>query len=209
MPRKHVIRQSEFPYSITARSNNRDWFQTPMPRCWAIFESEIKETAAKYGFVTHVFTLMSNHFHWLVTTPEANIDSGMRYFQTETSRQIARASGRINKIYGSRYKWTLIDNPIYYANTFRYFYQNPLRANICESVDQYPWMTYSRRSRVEITPCLALNTHIPKGSELKTWLNTIPDPHFADCMRKALRRSEFRFPRNPTTKGIVTGREFL
>ncbi len=210
MARPHLILQDSFPYSLTARSNNRDWFQIPMPQCWKIFENEIANTSKKYGVKTHCFVLMSNHFHWLVTTPNSNLGQAMRYFMTETSRKLARKSGRINKIYGSRYKWTIVESPGYYANTLRYFYQNPLRAEICAQVDNYQWTTRARRSQIVLTACNSLDTLVPNDPrEFKEWLNKIPEGPYAEMMKKALRRSKFQFPPHPTTKRPMSEFSFL
>jgi putative transposase len=209
MPRKPTISQSLFPYGVTSRSNNKEWFQIPLLNVWDIFADKIKVTGERYGFVTHAFVLMSNHYHWLLSTPQSNIGRGMRYFMTETSREIARTGGRINKIFGSRYKSSLIGNPVYYANSFRYIYQNPLRAGICKNVFQYPWSTLTN-GRIAVAPCLKFNERIPTDEKIREhWLNTIPDCAYNELMRKALRRTEFQFPYHPTKKTYVSGLEFL
>lgn len=210
MPRKKLLLQNLFPYGVTARSNNRDWFDIPMQDCWRIFEDEIAQTAQRYNIKTHAFVLMSNHFHWLVTTPDENLSEAMRYFMTQTSRRLARASGRINRIYGARYKWTLIASPGYFANTVRYFYQNPLRAGICMSVDEYPWSTHHLNSKIKITPCLQLEKMIPTdAAAFRTWLNKVPDGPYLEAMKLALRKPEFRFSPHPTTKRALAENAFL
>lgn len=211
MARRTTILQNDYPYGVTARSNNRDWFNLPLGLCWHIFETEIEKTAERYGIETHCFVLMSNHFHWLLTTPNSNLGAAMRFFLTETSRKLARASDRINKIYGSRYKWTVVGSAGYYANTVRYFYQNPLRANICESVDEYPWTTRARASRIQISqPKELLRTFLPDDpAELREWLNKIPPGPYAELMRKALRRSNFEFPMHPTKQRPMDQTSFL
>ena len=210
MARKNTVLQNIYPYGVTARSNNQDWFAIPLDECWDIFEEVIELTAKKYGIRTHAFVLMSNHFHWLISTPEANLGFAMRYFMTESSRRLARASGRINKIYGARYKATLLQEPPYYANTYRYFYQNPLRAGICSDVDHYRWSTRAQRSRVEISACEALEEYIPRDKrQLAAWLNRIPEGPYQLLMRSALRRAEFRYPRHPKTKLALDELTFL
>ena len=210
MPRRKSPLQSIYPYGITARSNNKEWFDVPLSDCWIIFSEVIQKTSERYGIRTHCFVLMSNHFHWLVSTPESNLAEAMRYFMTETSRRIARAGGRINKIYGARYKWTLITEDSYYANTIRYFYQNPLRAKLCNDVDSYPWSTLSANSNIKLSPNLKFEQWIPADiSELRKWLNRIPDGPYQLMMQKALRRSEFRFPPHPSSKRPLNELSFL
>ncbi len=200
MPRKRTALQNEYPYHVSARTNNREWFNLPMRVVWEIYVNEVKETSLRYGFISHAFVLMNNHFHWLVSTPNSNLGEGMRYFMTETSRKIARACGRINKIYGARYKPTLIRSDGHYMNAFRYVYQNPLRAKICNSVDEYPWST-AASDEIPIASLYGFHQLIPKDpNEFQIWLNTPPDPIHNGLVRRALRRTVFKFPRHPTSK---------
>jgi putative transposase len=209
MPRTPINLQNEFPYHVTARSNNREWFSVPLELCWHIFVKNLDETHRRYKFQTHLFLLMSNHFHWGVSTPDCNLSEGMQYFMTRTSHEIARAAGRINKIYGARYNWSVIGSPIHYANVFRYIYQNPLRAGICSDVRQYRWSTYIQEN-VKLNCCHGFEEFIPSDqNELMAWLNQTPLEHFAPLMKKALRRKTFKFPAHPASKRPVTGLEFL
>jgi putative transposase len=54
------------------------------------------------------FFLMNNHFHLLVLTPEEDIDGIMYFFMKEVTLEIQKCSGRINKIFGGRYKVSMI-----------------------------------------------------------------------------------------------------
>ncbi len=199
MPRKLLVLSDVNPYHIVARSNNKDWFDIPMPVCMAIFLEVIEKTKKLYGFEFHTFILMANHFHMILSTPHANLDEGMRYFMTETSRRIARAAGRINKIYGQRYHWTEIKNAIQYAHAFRYNFQNSTRAKIVQFVEDYNWS--SLRHKELFVPNAGFSEHIPDTpEEMLAWLNTIPDTTFDDQIKRALRRFVFKFPRDPRTK---------
>ncbi len=83
----------------------------PLDECWEVFRVTSQEVEVKYGFKTHAFVLMNNHYHWLMNLSQNNLAEGMCYFQTNTSRKIARLSNRINRIYGARYKPTVILEP--------------------------------------------------------------------------------------------------
>jgi REP element-mobilizing transposase RayT len=209
MARKPVILQSEFPFFVTVRSNNRERFSSDISPVWEVFVEEMNETVLRYGFVNHEFLLMSNHFHWLASTPLANISEGMRYFLTETSRKIARLNNRINKVYGSRYKATMIVDPRHYMNCYRYLLQNPVRAQICERVEQYPWSTFKCDRMINASPP-AFHLYIPKDPiKLIEWLNILPDPEVVRLIKCALRKTEFKFGRDRRNHRIPTGTEFL
>ena len=207
MPRKHIIQQSHFPYHLVARYNNKERFPIPLYVGWKIFDAGLHALKAEQGFEIHAFVLMSNHFHMLVSTPLANVSAGMHVFMTQTSWRIARESNRINNIYGARYRPTLITTPAHYACTLRYIYQNPLRAKICKRVEEYPWSTYFQRSSF-ITERADFSEYIPEKKSFSAWLNEVPK-NYTELMKKALRRSEFKFPRHPSNKKGLSGLEFL
>src|SRR5690606_29535334 len=120
MPRKKLIRTSEFPYHITSRSNNRDWFSIPLADIWSFCIELLNQGQIDFKIKVEAFVLMSNHYHLCIYTPEANIDQFMRFFNQNLGRKIAKQSGRINRIFGSPYKWTVITNQAYFNNVIRY-----------------------------------------------------------------------------------------
>lgn len=193
MARQPLFRTNEFPYHVVARSNNQDWFQLEMSECWEIFVEEINSTMKSYEFETHAFLLMNNHYHWLLSTPKENLDEGMRYFGTQTSRKIARASGRINKIFGARYKPTLILEESHYENAFRYLHLNPIKAGICSSPNEYQWSTLHDK-RIIITDHKEFGSAIPEQN-ITDWLLQDTSAEFFLKNQRALRRSVFKYPK--------------
>jgi REP element-mobilizing transposase RayT len=139
MPRKNLIRSEEFPYHVTSRCNNRDWFYIPLGETWKICNELLREGQKRFEVKIDAFVLMDNHYHMLIYTPKANLDKFMQFFNKNLGARIANKSGRINRVFGAPYKWNLILSQSYYMNVVRYIYQNPLRANICKKCQDYPF----------------------------------------------------------------------
>jgi REP element-mobilizing transposase RayT len=150
MARKKLIRLSNCPYHITARAQAKVWFPIQDEELWGIFENELFAVSTVFGARVHAFVQMSNHFHLIVSTPDENIDQIMRYFMTETSRRIAWAARTSSHIYGMRYRWSAILDPVYAVTAIKYVYRNPIAAGICTSSLRYPWSTLS--GLVGLTP---------------------------------------------------------
>lgn len=199
-----MIYSDFFPYHISARSNNRDWFDVEMSYCYGVFINVLDECVKRFNFQIHTFVLMSNHFHLIATTPQKNIGEVLRYLMTQTSRGIGAKSQRINHIYGGRNHKQLILESAYYAHCFKYVVRNPIAAGVCENVEDYRWSSISKtpsRMKSLITPpqpCLL--DYIPgKKCELMRWLNTpLPKELTSQC-QKALRRPNFEF--KPSRRG--------
>jgi REP element-mobilizing transposase RayT len=51
------------------------------------FLKTLAEMGQKTGFKIHAYCLMSNHFHLVVKTPEANLVAGLRWLLNNENRQ--------------------------------------------------------------------------------------------------------------------------
>ncbi len=139
MPRKNLIRTNLFPYHVTIRSNNKEWFELPREVVWKICLRAMALAHQKHPVRVQAFVLMSNHYHLLIWTPENNLDRFMSVFNYQISRGIRGKTGRINRIFGDRYKWSLVESSAYYHRVLKYIYQNPLRANLVGRCEMYPY----------------------------------------------------------------------
>lgn len=90
---------------------------------------------------------MSNHYHLIISTPEANIGEAMKYLHREVARKANKSVGRINHFFGSRYKWSIIYNENYYWNVVKYIFRNPIRAGICSFVNEYQYSSLNRKTK--------------------------------------------------------------
>lgn len=154
-------------------------------------------TSSLYGLRLHSFVLMSNHFHLLLTAPNGNLSEALLYFMRETSREITRSSGRINQTYGIRNHKTRIGDYLYFMNSYKYVYQNPVRAGICKNAEDYPYSSLhglcglSRLSIPLVEDTILFSPEFDE-SALK-WINTPPEPSLQEEMRLALRRGNMEF----------------
>ena len=202
MPRKPLIRTSDYPYHIYARSNNRENFFIPIRDVWEIIMAEIRTVNKRYLAQVHAFVLMLNHFHMIMTTPNENIDAIMNYLLREVSRKVGRYSRRINHIFGGPYRWSLIQNEAYYAHVYRYVYRNPVVVSMSERVEEYPFSSLQillKKFPNKGIPLfddqyVSLSPLIPKDLKSRLlWLNTPYDREQSEMIKRALRRKIFQF----------------
>ncbi len=203
MPRRQVELSDEYPYHVTARSNNRDWFNQPKDKLYDMYSNVAEKTIEQYSIVIHAFVLMDNHFHMLLSTPESNLSMAMRYFMTESSRAIARMSGRINRIYGKRYHWSIIKNAHNYAHALKYVYRNPVKACISKTVESYAWSTicqnHSKWQKIVVNSH-GFDEFVPDVRwQLLDWLNKRVGDEYEQEVAIALKWHEFKFRQNRKT----------
>jgi putative transposase len=193
---------SQFPIHIGARSNNRDSFPLPMEEMWQILTDLLFVANKHFEMGTLSFLLMPNHFHLIGYDPEAKMPEAMEWFMRETSREIGRRSGQINKIWGGPYFSSIIKSPLYFLHAYKYVYRNPVKADLCRSVLDYPYSTLQMLlgSNHGILPNMSDETLFNDLEETLKWLDQ-PFDHVEDeSIKRALRKKEFKLRKHPDSR---------
>ncbi len=199
MPSSRPKPSSDFPFHITARCTNKEWYSFPIPDVWDVYSDYLFLMHHPFKLQIHCFILMNNHFHLIASTPLANLSKIMEYFMRETSRELGRLSGRINQIYGRPYFASQLSTYHYFLNAYKCAYRNPVDAGICTLAETYLYST--------LIPLVGLShTKIPVSEDTLLfsdvenqldWINRpYPNPQTREIIRSALKHREFKFPKN-------------
>lgn len=193
MSRKTIERRSDCPYHVTARTNNKDKFELDLSEVWRIFEDQLYFIHHAFGVRIHSFVLMNNHFHLIISDPDLKLDQALRWLMTETSREIGRQTGKINRVWGQRNYKCLVGNYHYYLHVYKYVYRNPIEAGISIKAEDYPFSTLSRMLGKKQLAFPIIDDLLMSDLEQNLrWLNANVDKEDWDCVRKALRKCEFK-----------------
>jgi hypothetical protein len=207
MPRRPLIRTHYYPYHITARSNNREWFYIPQSDFWNILLETLSVEAVASRLRIHALVLMSNHLHLIASSTDGKLDEPMRYLLREVCRKVNKSSDRINHVFGGPYKWSLITNTSYFLHCLKYVYRNPVQAGICERVEDYPYSTINAHENPSLLPFPIYHWKYSgdwiKWGNFKSildWMNTGYPFGFSDYLKKGLRSSTFHIAKNRNTR---------
>jgi REP-associated tyrosine transposase len=74
------------------------------------FLRTLGEACERTGWQVLAWVLMSNHYHLLICTPQANLVVGMQWFQTTLTARHNRRHRLSGHLFGGRYKAVVIDN---------------------------------------------------------------------------------------------------
>ncbi len=85
---------------------------------------------------------MSNHYHLLVETPDANLSRGMRQLNGIYTQTFNRRHDRVGHVFQGRYKAILVERENYLLELSRYIVLNPVRAGVVGSAKDWPWSSY-------------------------------------------------------------------
>lgn len=209
MARKTLIRSNEHPYHVTGRANNREHFPIALNRVWEICIQELLETEIRFGIRVHAFVLMPNHFHLLVSTPNEDIGQSMQYFMQSVTKITNHRAGRSGRVFGSKYHWSLIHCVDYFDCAIKYVYRNPVKAGICDRVEEYEFSTLGSvlgryRSELQLHPPIGEQFLTPQNQPLEyvNWLNIPFRSEDEILIQKGLKRTTFTLflPRNGKAK---------
>ena len=117
-----------------ARGNRRERiFRDEADR--RLFYQTLGEACERTGWRVHAWVLMSNHYHLMVETPEANLVAGMRWLQNTYTRRHNCRHRLWGRLFGDRYKAILSEggSGYYYCSLMDYIHLNPVRAGLVRS----------------------------------------------------------------------------
>ena len=128
-------------YHVTSRGDGREdiYLSDGDREAWLdVFATVCK----RFNWVCHAWCQMTNHYHILVETPEANLAQGMRQLNGVYTQRFNRAHARVGHVFQGRYKAILVERDSYLLELARYVVLNPLRAKMVRRLEAWPWSSY-------------------------------------------------------------------
>ncbi|MGR9108113.1 MAG: transposase, partial [Gammaproteobacteria bacterium] len=94
------------------------------------FLSVLANVIEHRAWLCHAYCLMTNDYHLLIETPEANLARGMRQLNGVFTQASNRRHRRGGHLFQGRYKAILVDKDNYLLELVRYIVLNPVRAHM-------------------------------------------------------------------------------
>jgi len=113
-----------------------------VPADYAYFITLLQDTSELWNIRIAAYCLMSNHYHLLVQTPEANLSRCMRHINGLYTQYYNRTYQVDGQLFRGRFKSILVDADSYLLELVKYIHRNPLRAGIVDTVDEYVWSSH-------------------------------------------------------------------
>lgn len=114
-------------YHITNRGIDR-WQIFDDDRDYGHFLELLGEMHERYAVRVHAYVLMTNHYHLLIQTPEANASRAMQWLNVSYSLWYNCRHNRVGPLYQGRFKSVLIEgNGAWVLEACFYLHLNPIR----------------------------------------------------------------------------------
>ena len=138
-------------YHVTSRGDGREniYLTDADRQAWLDVMAQV---CLRFNWVCHAWCQMSNHYHMVIETPEANLSQGMRQLNGVYTQYFNRSHQRVGHVFQGRYKAIIVERDSYLLELARYVVLNPLRANMVEGLELWPWSSYAASCGQEAAP---------------------------------------------------------
>ena len=129
-------------YHVTSRGDRREdiFFSEADRQAWLAVLGRVCE---RFNWVCHAWCQMTNHYHLVVETVEANLSQGMRQLNGVYTQHVNRTHGCVGHVFQGRYKAIHVEREGYLMELARYVVLNPVRAGMVADAGQWPWSSYA------------------------------------------------------------------
>lgn len=192
-PRSQIV----FPgatYHLGARGIRRTAIVADdVDRQW--FLAALKDVVGRLGWRCQTYCLMTNHYHLLVETPDANLPDGMFRLNHHYAYRFNRRHGFVGHLFEDRFFAELIKDDAQLVAAAQYIDLNPVRAGLCSAPEEWPWSSCAGTLGLRPAPAF-----LAAGDLLALFSN---DPvrarvEYALRLRDAVRNDHGRLPGSRT-----------
>ena len=107
-----------------------------------MFLTLLGRAVKRFGWSLTAWVLMTNHFHLVVQTPEANLSRGMHWLNGVYAGWFNRRHRRSGHLFEGRFHAFLVEKESYFLELLRYVVLNPVRAKMVARPEDYHWSSY-------------------------------------------------------------------
>ncbi|WKD24579.1 transposase [Pseudoalteromonas sp. KG3] len=114
----------------------------------------IEQASLRFNIEVHSYCLMTNHYHLLIKTPDANLGRAMKHINGLYTQYFNRSHNTDGALFRGRYKAVLVDADNYLLHVSRYIHRNPIETNtpLVEDLAKYKWSSYPAFIKRGATP---------------------------------------------------------
>jgi REP element-mobilizing transposase RayT len=125
-------------FHVTARAIGGDaLFRDDDDR--AFFVDQLTRSGAAYRWACHAYCLMTTHYHLLIETTQDGLSRGMHRLNGNYAQRFNLRYGRRGHLFEARFTSYVVEGDDYLERACHYVLQNPVRAGLCDSADEWPW----------------------------------------------------------------------
>lgn len=122
-----------------------------------IFLERLALIVGRFELALAAYTLMGNHYHLIVATPDARISQAVQQLHGWYSRRHNKTHSRSAHLFRTHFFARELRNDADLLTTCRYLAHNPVAAGLCETPFAWPWSSVAATAGLA-QPAIPLDT---------------------------------------------------
>lgn len=128
----HVMNRGRRKEEIFQDDRDREMYLEVLDQTFRLFKIEI-----------HAYSLMANHYHLLLCTPEGNLARAIRHLNGVYTQKYNKRHKIDGSLFRGRYKSIVVDKESYLLEVVRYIHRNAIKAGLEKKPGEYKWDSHS------------------------------------------------------------------
>jgi putative transposase len=141
VPRPPRVNVANGIYHVTARGNRLQAIYLEEAD-YRLFLRLVEKVVGRQEWRCLAFCLMTNHYHLVLRTPNADLSVGMHRLNGEYARWFNDRHGLVGHVFQKRFHAVLVESDGHLLELFRYLSLNPVRAGLCTDPRAWRWSSY-------------------------------------------------------------------
>jgi len=103
------------------------------------FLAHVAMCTERHDWTVHALCLMTTHYHLVLHSTRADMSRGMQRLNGRYGQAFNERNGRFGHLFADRFTSRVIEDEHYLEEACRYVVENPVRAGLCSSPEDWPW----------------------------------------------------------------------
>jgi putative transposase len=142
----------------------------------------LRQYIVKHGVEIVAYCLMPNHVHLvLVPADETGLHRTLKAVHGRYAQRFNRIRDRVGHLWQNRYFSSPMDSD-YFRNAVRYVELNPVRANLVQRADEYPWSSAAAHSGRRQDPLVSARPDSTLFRGISDWAHWLGQGLSDECL---------------------------
>ena len=125
-----------------------------------LFLSLLGDIKEIWNVEVHAYSLMDNHFHLLLHTPNSNLSRSMKHLCASYAAHYNKKYSKDGALLRGRFKSILVEKGDYLLALVRYIHMNPVKAGLSQVPEKHPWTSHGSYLGIQSSPDFLIKVDI-------------------------------------------------